>query len=326
MKRLVILIIMAVIPGSDIFGQELKVSASFDTSMIYIGDQIGFTITVDQPDDISVELPLFRDTIITNIEILAGPVIDTISDNDGRISIIGKYLITSFDSGYYQVPPVFAEIKNENGLKRFYSDYSQLEVKRVQIAPADSTAQIFDIIKPYNAPLTLGELLPWLFVAALSGALIWAAIKYLPKLKKASNEIKVTVNPDPAHVIAFRELEKLREEQLWQKGEVKMYYTKLTEVLRQYLENRFNVFSLELTTHETLEELIRSGFKKNKSYNQLKSVLSGADLVKFAKYSPEPTEHEAHFQSSWDFVLATKMTEVNDATVTENDKNGEEVK
>ena len=147
MKRLVILIIMTVILGSYIFGQELKVSASFDTSMIYIGDQIGFTISVDQPDNISVELPLFRDTIIANIEILAGPVVDTTSNQDGRISIVEKYLITSFDSGYYQVPPVFVEMRNESGLKRFYSDYSQLEVMRVKIAPADSTAKIFDIIK-----------------------------------------------------------------------------------------------------------------------------------------------------------------------------------
>jgi hypothetical protein len=86
------------------------------------------------------------------------------------------------------------------------------------------------------------------------------------------------------------------------------------------LENRFRVFSLELTTAETLEALIKTGFKKNGSYNQLKIVLTGADLVKFAKYNPEPSENESHFQNSWDFVLATKENEVSIGAIDEKDK------
>jgi hypothetical protein len=105
-------------------------------------------------------------------------------------------------------------------------------------------------------------------------------------------------------------LEKLRNEELWQKGETKKYYTKLTEILRQYLENRFRVYSLELTTAETLEVLVKTGFKKDGSYNNLKTVLTGADLVKFAKYNPVPSENEIHFQNSWNFVLATKENEL----------------
>jgi hypothetical protein len=70
------------------------------------------------------------------------------------------------------------------------------------------------------------------------------------------------------------------------------------------------VFSLELTTSETLEALLKTGFKKNGSYNELKSVLTGADLVKFAKYKPEPSENEAHFLSSWNFVLQTREAEL----------------
>ena len=90
------------------------------------------------------------------------------------------------------------------------------------------------------------------------------------------------------------------------KGEIKKYYTRLTEILRQYLENRFRVYSLELTTAETLDALVKTGFKKNGSYNELKAVLTGADLVKFAKYKPEPSENESHFQNSWNFVTCHK--------------------
>ena len=311
MKRLIFPIFLFFIIVSSSSGQEINISSSFDTSRIFIGDQIKFTVTVEQPPDIRLTLPYFKDTLCKNIEILSGPVVDSSSMKDGRLRIVEKYLVTSFDSGFYQIPPVYTEVKNENGLKRFYSDYSRLEVMRVKIAPADTTAKIYDIIKPYRAPVTLGEMLPWILLFALLGTLIWASIRFIRMHKKTKTGIEVIVNTDPAHVIAFRELEKLRDEKLWQKGEIKNYYTRLTEILRQYLENRFRVFSLELTTSQTLEALIKTGFKKNGSYEQLKTVLTGADLVKFAKYSPEPSENELHFQNSWDFILATREIEEN---------------
>jgi len=324
MKSLIFSIFLFISIISYSVGQNVNVTSSFDSSRIFIGDQIKFTITVYQPSDLRLAIPFFKDTLCKNIEILSGPVVDSSSNQDGRIKIVEKYLITSFDSGLYKIPPVYAEIKNENGLKRFYSEYSQLEVMRIKIAPADTSAKIFDIIKPYSAPVTIGEILPWVFLITLLGALVWAAIIFLRKLKKSKTGVETVYNPDPAHVIAFRELEKLREEKLWQKGEIKNYYTKLTEILRQYLENRFKVFSLELTTAETLEALIKTGFKKDESYNQLKTVLTGADLVKFAKYIPEPSENESHFQNSWDFVLATKENEVILRPVYEKDKAMEE--
>jgi hypothetical protein len=303
-------------------GQDVKVTSAFDSTRILIGDQIKFTVTIDQPEGLNLALPIFKDSLVKSIEILSGPVIDSAKEK-GRLKIIQKYLITSFDSGRYQIPPVFVEVKNENGLKRFYSDYALLEVNRVRIAPADTVAKIFDIIQPYKAPITVGDVLPWVFIAAVIGAIAWFAVRYLRKLRNSRGEVETIYIPDPAHIIAFRDLDKLREEKLWQKGEIKLYYTRLTEILRQYLENRFHVFSLEMTTSETLEALVRSGFKKNGSYNQLKAVLTGADLVKFAKYTPEAAEHESIFQESWNFVLATREETSPDEQSDKKD-NGEE--
>jgi hypothetical protein len=304
-------------------GQDVKITSAFDSSRIFIGDQIGFTVTIDKPEGFNLQLPLFKDTIVKSIEIISGPGIDSSREN-GRIRVIQKYLITSFDSGRYQVPPVFAEIKNENGLKRFYSDYSILEVLRSSVAPADTALKIFDIIRPYRAPVTLGEILPWVLIVALIAALVWFGLKLLKKYKRSEREVDTIIIPDPAHIIAFRELEKLREEKLWQKNEVKLYYTRVTEILRQYLENRFRVFSLELTTRETLDALVKSGFKKDGSYNQLKNILTSADLVKFAKYSPLPEEHESIFSDSWNFVQMTKEETATESDAPTNDKPGEE--
>ncbi len=130
---------------------------------------------------LSLTLPVFKDTLCKNIEIISGPKIDSIASQNGRIKIIQKYLITSFDSGRYQVKPVFAEAKNAGGLKRFYSDYSMLEVMRVKIAPADTTAKIFDIIEPYSSPITIGEVLPWFLIAAISGHLDLGSYKIYAK-------------------------------------------------------------------------------------------------------------------------------------------------
>jgi hypothetical protein len=320
MRRLIIYIFLLFAALYTVNGQDIKVSSSFDSTRIYIGDQIKFTVTVDQPSGLSLNLPFFKDSLCRNIDILSGPVIDSIIGN-GRIKISQKYLITSFDSGFYQIPPVYAEMKNDAGIKRFYSDYSNLQVMRINVAPADTSLKIFDIIEPYRAPVTIGEIIPWVLIVALIIAMIWTAIRFFRKHKKNKTIIEKVENPDPAHVIAFRELEKLRNEQLWQKGEIKSYYTRLTEILRQYLESRYNVFSLELTTAETLEALVKTGFKKDGAYTQLKTVLNGADLVKFAKYKPEPEENELHFKNSWDFVQETKTDEL---TSPENNDNKEE--
>ena len=324
MKRLLFSIFYSIIITSA-FGQNVSITSAFDSTRIYIGDQIKFTVTYDKPSNLKLNLPVFKDTLCKNIEILSGPHVDSTASQNGRIKIIQKYLITSFDSGHYNVKPIFAETRSAEGIKRFYSDYTPLQVMRVNIAPPDTTAKIFDIVSPYKAPLTMGEVLPWLLILIIAGIITWAAVRYFRKLKKAEPGSEPYIPPDPAHVIAFRELEILKNEELWQKGEVKKYYTRLTEILRQYLENRFRVFSLELTTSETLDALLKTGFKKNGSYNELKSVLTGADLVKFAKYKPEPSENEAHYQSSWNFVQLTKEAELVTETTEEPARKGDSV-
>jgi hypothetical protein len=198
-----------------------------------------------------------------------------------------------------------------------------LEVARVKLTPPDTSAKIFDIAAPYRAPVTLGEILPWILLSLLAALILWLTIRLVRKFKKTKKEVIAPVNVEPAHVIAYRELEKLQSEMLWQKGETKKYYTRLTEIIRQYLENRFQVYSLELTTSETLEALVKTGFKKNESYNKLKSVLTGADLVKFAKYKPEPIENESSFSNSWDFVSDTKVIEVAEEKSDIKEKQGE---
>lgn len=301
--------ILALLLAETIAGQDIMVTARLDTGTIFIGDQVVYTVTVEQPTGIILSLKPVKDTLVKSIEIIAGPLTDTSQASGNRLKIHSRYLVTSFDSGKYVIPPFYAEINDESGIRRFHSDYSFLEVLRVKIAPQDTSAQIFDIVGPYKAPLTLGEMLPWILLAIISGALVWGIIYLVRRLRKKENKPEVEENRDPAHITAFRELEKLKSEELWQHGETKPYYSRLTEIIRKYLEERYGVFSLEMTTPETLTALLKTGFRKDENFGKLKSVLTISDLVKFAKYNPDAAVNEKNFQDSWDFVDATRVRE-----------------
>jgi hypothetical protein len=309
MKRIFFLAILILFVSAT-RGQNVKVTASFDSSRIYIGDQIHFTVTVDRPVGLLLSTPVLKDTILKQIEILKGPVSDTTILKDGRMRTSQKYLVTSFDSGFYQVPPLYAELTTANGLKRFYSDYSPLIVMRVKLTPPDTTLKIFDIVKPYKAPITIGEILTWLLIVIVVAAVVWYIVKLVRKLRmRKKGEVAPPVIPDPAHVIALRELEKLKEEKLWQNGEIKLYYTRLSGIVRQYLENRYSIQSLELTTPETLSLLKKTGFREDELFSKLRTILTGADLVKFAKHKPDSSENELHYENAWDFVSLTRLVE-----------------
>lgn len=323
MKKLNLYILFLLVVSTLAKGQDISVTAGFDTSRIFIGDHVGFSVTISQPADIHLPFPFFKDTLIKNIEILSGPAVDTTILPENKLRIRSRYLVTSFDSGLYRIDPVFVELKNDQGIKRFYSDYPVLEVHRVKMTPPDTVTKIFDIVKPYGAPVTLTEMLPWILALIAAALIVWLLLKYFKKFRRVKKEVAEPVIREPAHVIAFRDLEILRGEKLWQSGETKKYYTRLTEIARKYLENRFGVFSMELTTSETLNALVRTGFKKDESYNLIKSVLNEADLVKFAKYKPDADENEASFRDSWNFVMATKKEEQVASVPDINDKKKE---
>ncbi len=91
----------------------------------------------------------------------------------------------------YFVKPVFAEMKDEGGVKRFFSDYSFLEVARVKMAPPDTSSKIFDIAAPYRAPLTLGELLPWILLVLLVSLIIWLIYQIIKENSERNREAKM---------------------------------------------------------------------------------------------------------------------------------------
>ena len=180
--------------------------------------------------------------------------------------------------------------------------------------PVDTTQQaITDIKDVYQPPID------WMFYLTIAGYILLAILilsliiylvnKYLKSRNSEETEPEAEpIDPRKAHEIAYEELEALRQKQLWQTQQFKVYYTELTDILRRYISNRYAIEAMEQTTDDIVTE-----FRKNKELKEKKDeiklltdVLQIADLVKFAKWQPLPDECERSFHQVSQFIDQTK--------------------
>ena len=186
-----------------------------------------------------------------------------------------------------------------------------LEVNTITV---DTTLAIKDIKEPFEVNYTLVDWIkdnPYTVYGTLAGILLILLIVYLVKRfykNKPKENIEKVIPKIPAHIIAFEKLEKLKNENLWQEGKTKRYHITLSEIIREYVENRFNIMALEQTTDEILY-----GFRNvaidEESKSKLKQVLILSDLVKFAKEQALPNENELSLNNCHDFINGTMREE-----------------
>ena len=291
--------------------QQIKATARLDSTNILLGDQVKLFLEIDHPKNVRVEFPAVPDSIVNNhIEVLQRSGIDTFdTDNDEYQKQIQSYLITSFDSGSYRIPPYWFRINMNGRIDSIPSNGVTLNVHTMAI---DTTRGPVDIKMPYAAPLTLKEVTPYILGIILIGAILFF-ILYSIKRKKKNKPIfaKPKKPKEPAHIIALRELDRIKNEKIWQKGKIKEYYSEVTETLREYIEDRFEIRAMEQTSDETLESFRhRRDLLKEKSFEKLSSILKLADLVKFAKYKPLPDDDNMTLVNAYFFVNETKKEEM----------------
>ena len=309
MRRLFILTAVLLMISATASPQEIKVTSSPDTATILIGDQTGFTVTAGLPAGMQAEMNTVFDTLAGKIIILSKIPRDTAVSPDGSLTIKDRYLITAFDSGTYTIPPFYVEVVSGDSLLRFYSDYSFLTVLRPDVTPPDTADVIFDIIGPRGAPVTFAEVLPWLVIAVIAAVVLYILARFLPR-NPLRRFVRPPAPPEPAHVIALRELNALHAEELWQKGETKEYYSRLSDILRRYIDNRYGISSPELTTDETVRMLQKAAVTGAGQMTLVKELLSVSDMVKFAKYVPESGLHERYHADAVRFVEETRVPDI----------------
>jgi len=303
--------------------QEVKVKAVLEKNKALIGDQVKMSISVIKPKSVQVGLPEFLPKINDTIEIIEQFKPDTSILDDGNMLIEKNVIITVFDSGIYNIAPIPILVQNKNQFDTLFTNALEYTVNSV---PLDTTNTIKDIKLPYGAPVTFREALPYILSILGILAIIAAIVYVIIKIRRKEPIFKRLRPKEPAHIIAFRDLEKLKNEQLWQHDKVKDYYTRISDVLRHYLWNRYAIRSMERTSDEILQSYKDSGFNDDKLYTILNDIFSTSDLVKFAKFKPSVDEHNKCYDGAFRFVDNTKLiiienseqTEVSEEEVTEN--------
>jgi len=285
--------------------QQVSFKASIDSTALLIGQQTRMHLEISGPASLKYAFPVFQgDTLVNGIEVVQYGALDTLETANNLIRIRKDYIITSFDSGLYYIPPV----KILAGSDTVESNEMVLKIATYDVDTAN--VKIFDIKGVQKAPFVLSDyaltLLLLLFIWVLALFIIWLILK---KKYGKEKEIKTAEQLLPPHVVAIMELDRLKSEKMWKVGKNKEYYTILSDILRKYIERRFNINALELTTDEILVL-----FKRDRStqsvYQNLRQILQLADLVKFAKIQPLENENEMSIMNSYLFVNQTKIEEM----------------
>lgn len=269
------------------FGFSQKITTSIDSSQIKIGSQFHLTLKASVSAKDKVVFP--EGKFFGALEILESYPIDTIK-NQNQMELIKKYGLTQFDSGRYTIPKLLVKINNAF----VRTDSLSIEVNSVKV---DTTKQqmhdIKNIIATEEEPGS--EWWKWLVLLLLIIASGFGSYFIIKKIQKRDETADEFFASPIEKAIAY--LQNLDKKQLLQKGEVKEYYSEMTDIARTYIEESVKVPAMESTSSELITALKKAISEKKMFINraeldQFKVVLENADLVKFAKSKPLQFEIE----------------------------------
>lgn len=288
-----------------------QVSARIIPDTGLIGDRFRLEVTVKKDLAQVVDFPRFTDNKMGSdtIEILSVSPIDTIEREGRDVTIRVNYELTCFDAGYYglgEFPVLYAD---KNIIDTVFSEETlYLTVKTFDI---DTTKQtIVDIKPPKNTPFNWDEFKFYLFSRytlwiLLALLLIGGGIYYYLKVRKGKGLLPARPS-EPPHVKAIKELERIHAEKLWQNGKHKQYYTRITDVVRNYIDERYGINAMEMTTEEIMND-IREENINERDMERLLRLLEVSDLVKFAKLVPSREDNETLYDNAYYFIEETKL-------------------
>ena len=258
MRRIVCILAAALwTVGAVAQSQAPRITARFVPDSIAIGDRFELEITVDKDQLQLVDFPAFDQGKFTeHIEIVEDLPVDTLEHEGRRVRLGKRYRLTTFEDGVHPVGRFPVLYMDKNIVDTLLSaDSLVLQVGTFEIDTATMT--IRDIKPTMGAPLKFGEIsgyLGWilLFLAAVA-LVVWRIVSLRRNLTMFGKPKPV----DPPHVAAIKALEILHNQKLWQNNKHKQYYTRLTDILREYLDGRYSVPAMEMTTEEILEDIAR---------------------------------------------------------------------
>lgn len=292
---------------------QVGVEASIDSIEMFIGQQVHVTVTATMKEGAKVEFPVFKpmEHITPGVEVLNSRELGTKEKDADFVERSVVYTLTSFDDTLYYLPPFRVKIDG----KQYESKSLALKVLGIEVDTVH-VDQFFGPKDVQDNPFLWSDwsLIFWLSVLML----ILFALGYYLYVRMRDNKpiiatIRIVKRLLP-HQKAMKEIETIKAEKLTQSENQKEYYTKLTDTLRKYIEERYGFNAMEMTSTEIIERLERALTADEAHAETMKSELrqlfTTADLVKFAKYSTLINENDANLVSAIDFINQTKLENV----------------
>lgn len=284
-------IILAIYISSIAAAQPVRLTAKTDIDTFQIGAWIDVHIDGQPSAPLDTIAPVVKDSL---------GVLEVIKVERQGTAAQWLIRVSTIDSGKVFLPPIEFDfkVKGDTGIQKAYTNALMLNITGLSIDPK---GDIKDIKAPMSAPWLFEDFLPYLIGLVVLSALGGAGYYYWRKKKQKQDllaQVKVVIPPHREALAALRALE---EKKLWQQGLVKQYYSEITEIIRRFFERRWSIIALELTTDEILMQMkhIPDALKV---WKEMESFFITADLVKFAKYDPSPTEHDNEMRSAYEIV------------------------
>jgi hypothetical protein len=298
MKRLLYYTFLLAFPM--LYAQEVKVETN--TKNIKIGEQIQYKVSVETPADTPVSFP--EGQTFAPLEMVKTRAADTLRDG-GKYRLVKEYYLTQFDEGKYTIPSQKIRINN----KDYFTDSLLVEVHTVAI---DTLKQpLYDIkpIQEVKKPFTSYGWILTIIAAVL--LLLIVAFVYFVFIRKKKFPFLQTQKKLPPFDRAIQDLKELQNSKYLIQSQHKEYYTRLTDIVKAYLEEEVHILAKESTTDELLTKINLLQEKGKLNLNQetitnLKRVLQTADLVKFAKNKPSDDNAEYDRETIENVVIKTQ--------------------
>ncbi len=296
------------LPFAKTVAQTISVEARIDSIEMFVGQQTHVTVTATMPEGAKAAFPVFRPSeyLTPGVEVLSSTELGVHGIENGFVERSVVYTLTSFDDTLYYLPPF---VVNVDG-KTYESKSLALKVLTFEVDTLHPE-RIFPPKDVQQNPFLWSDwsLSFWLSVVML----LLMAVGYYLYLRLRDNKpiiatIRIVKRLLP-HQKAMREIEALRTEHRGMNDDnqesQKEYYTKLTDALRRYIEERYGFSAMEMTSAEIIERLTKD--PDTKLLDELRQLFQTADLVKFAKYSTLINESDANLMSAIEFINETKQ-------------------
>ena len=293
MKRIVISTYF-ILSALLMFAQS-SVQAKIDPIEMLIGEQAQVTLTVQANDNANIDWPKLqpRQMLVPGVEVIST------QHPDAHTMLI---TLTSFDGSLYHLPAFTVKVDG----KELKSSDLALKVVEVEV----DTTQLNKMFPPKDVQDNPFDWQDWSLSFWLSILLLLlVALTYylyirLRAGKPIITHIKIVKRLLP-HQKAMKEIEQIKADKMVASENQKEYYTKLTDTLRRYIEERYGFSAMEMTSSEIIGRLMASGDQQ--SLTELTQLFMTADLVKFAKYSTMINENDQNLVNAIDFINQTKL-------------------